>query len=159
MMRVRFMPLICRETAFMSLCWGTSRGTSACRAGMFSEKIAPAENANRKRYSYSIKSVRMRIVVTRLTRAAADCVTMSNVRLFTRSATSPPTGARKIIGMAAPTVTHASAEALPPERSYASWARSTNCICIAMKKAELPAKYQANSRSLSEERVRCRALS
>ena len=119
MMRVRFIPLICREIAFISLCWGTSWGTSACRAGMLSEKMVPAENASRKRYQYSIRSVRMRMVVTRLTMAAADCVTMSSVRLLTRSAMRPPTGATKIMGMAAPRVTSPRPVAFDPtsERS------------------------------------------
>ena len=119
MMRVRFIPLICRETAFMSLCWGTSWGTSACRAGMFSEKIVPAEKASTNRYQYSIRSVRMRMVVTRLMMAAADCVTMSSVRLLTRSAMRPPTGATKIMGMAAPSVTNPRPVAFEPspERS------------------------------------------
>ena len=69
------------------------------------------------------------------------CATISSVRLFMRSAATPANGATISSGSALTPAMMPSAEAWSV-RSKAKKPRRINCICMAMKKATFPPKYQ-----------------
>ena len=138
--------------AFINLCWGTSCGTSACRAGMLNENTIPTVNEIAIRCQNTTRSRMISSERSSAPSIAADCDTISNVRLFIRSATTPPNGATTSIGIATAALMKPSAEALSV-RSNARNPRRMNCICMPMKNARLPKKYQAYSGSLSEVKV------
>ena len=111
--RVRFIPPIWSEIAFISRCCGTSCGTIACRAGMFTAKTAPTPSAPATRCQYSIHPPSTSTATTRSEAAAMLCVRMSSRLLSTRSATTPPKGATTSIGTAIATAIAASETAFP----------------------------------------------